>query len=111
MLPLFFYTLAFETFNERIVYDMDYGAFVAGVIAIGGIIGIYVKMQVSLKQIEIRQENQSGRIDILEDLVKAQIQMDRDMRTSIQELTVQQATMIEQIKTVIKRIDKNHIDE
>ncbi len=71
--------------------EIDWGAVTAiltGVVLVGGLIAVYVKMQVSLKAIEVRQDNQDARIDALKEMIEKQINVDSGIKDMLQELKV-----------------------
>jgi predicted nuclease with TOPRIM domain len=100
-----FYTIALHLIENNGM-EIDWGAVVAAVVAIGGLIGIYIKMHVSLAEIKVRQENQDKRIEVLEKMVNKQITVDEGIKEALTHLQVGQAALTEQIKALIDRIDK-----
>lgn len=94
---------------ENTDMDIDWGAVVAAVVAIGGIVVTWIKLNVSLAEIKVRQENQDRRIDILEGMVKEQISVDNSIKEILGQIQVGQAAMTEQIKSLMHRLEKHEI--
>ena len=88
---------------------MDWGAVVSALIAIGGLIGIYIRMTVALKGMDMKQKEFEGglktvnkRIDALQTLIENQIKVDGEVKTEL-------AVLSEQILQLVKRIDRNGV--
>jgi uncharacterized coiled-coil protein SlyX len=85
---------------------IDWGAVGAALVAIGGLIGIWIKMHVSLTEIKVRQENQDRRVDVLEQMVAKQIEVDEGLKNVLTELKVGQAQLSGEVKAVLDRLEK-----
>lgn len=85
------------------VFSVDW---IALVVAIGGVIGIWVKMEVSIKAIQVRQNSMEGSIEILRSMVQAQIEVDNDIKEVLTHLRVGQAELNGKIDTISERVSK-----
>lgn len=99
MLPYLYYQIVAELKQMGIDW-------IALVVAIGGIIGIYVKMEVTMKSIQVRQNAMEGSLDILRNMIQAQIDVDNDIKEVLSQLRVGQAKLDGKIDTIAAGFSK-----
>lgn len=100
MNPYYFYI---NILNEVQAVGIDW---VSLVIAVGGVIAIWVKLEVNMKAIQVRQNAMEGNLEILRSMVQAQIEVDNDIKEVLTQLRVGQAELNGKIDTISERVKK-----
>lgn len=101
LLPLYFYG---EQVNELTGMSVDW---VALAVAIGGVIGIWVKMEVSMKAIQVRQDATEKTVEILQQMVQTQIEVDNIIKDVLSDLRVGQEKLDGKISTISARFERH----
>lgn len=89
--------------------DMIEIDWIALVVAIGGLLGIYVKLEVSIKAIQTRQANMEKELNLLRAMVDKQIDVDDHIKDLMTDLRVGQAKLHTAIVSISERLERNNI--
>lgn len=79
---------------------------IALVVAIGGVVGIWVKLEIAMKAIQVRQGVMEANLELLRTMVERQIEVDNSIKDRLANLMVGQETLHGKIDTLSERIKK-----
>lgn len=85
-------------------YEMDIDL-VGLIVAIGMVIGIWVKMETALKAIQTRQDSMEKEVDAIRDMIIRQAQVDDEIRELLALLRVGQEQLDGKISVLTSRMD------
>lgn len=85
-------------------YEMDIDL-VGLIVAIGMVIGIWVKMETALKAIQTRQDSMEKEVDAIRDMIIRQAQVDDEIRELLSLLRVGQEQLDGKISVLTSRMD------
>lgn len=101
--PLYLYGITTDTATGIKNMDIDW---IALVVAIGGVIGIWIKMEVSIKAIQVRQGVMEANLELLRTMVERQIEVDNGIKERLTTILVSQETLQGKIDTLSERIKR-----